>query len=1013
MGQQVHPFAGGGGGFRFEYAVGTSVAVEMLLGRLSSFGGVVDRLHLQRGPCGFDDLQIDLELVNRDRRRVHVQSRANQPFTASNTKFIQLLQQAAEAVSAAPTEFGRGERRLAIVVSTTSPGHEPMAALCDLARGSISPSELSEKVVAHGGAIARRWGHCLAASQMAEDELHAVLSALEVHTRSLRTQSAPDWVELLNRLAVAWEPPNFAAAGALASAILVHLTELGQVGGSVDATTLRRNLTVNTPPPAAAVTRVTRLERRKAGVYEGMQASLELLGLDQETAATLAERALGEPLRLRSDGVMVVFGGLGVGKTTELRRHHLRAIESAIVDPHAPLPVFLHASAVVAGQLRSAVEREAQELGDPSRRGVSLTIDGVDEVALPLGDLVSSLRSTLAMWPRSTALVASRPQYLPDSVPQVSLEPMSADESTALMALIDDRATARWHESDLEEVLRRPLFAIRYALDYRQGNYVATRRAHLVDHVGRSALSGVRDMPNGFELLTRLAVRLVDSGGVAVELRGIGASPIDEFRLARSRLLEVSDGRARFQLAVLSEWFAGTAILGDPALRREVLANPVRVHRWRYAIVQALAQAPAEHVDQVMVELLDAAPATASWAFDEACPDTTPARTSPPASSAHEAGQRIRTAAEGWLKPWPLLRERATLGGRMQPLGVALDGPRLATVWYTLDSGVTAPITELQAGQKIDDSAAPAYTRAQFGRPTASELWPWKWTQSLMLEWTDELLGGFDLAAEVDLCSAELAWTYAHLILGRQGDLPIEALRVAGIQAAIGRVAQASPGGDTVIISRGNRWKLSDAQAFTSDLTRLQITELTPPWSAPDQRGGWTWSWWSTERLLERVNQFTAVVLDVYQAIVERHFATMMAGLPTYQLLPANIVGHLRPERPDEGYAGQPGFSWYIDPLPPGSPNGAIWQIRDDAMIWDEQQAWYRGMRDSLRHLRGDRAELVDTVRNEDGLHAAYTAAPATTLALQLLSQDLESVGWLKRRARSLHRYRPARPRFA
>ena len=62
------------------------------------------------------------------------------------------------------------------------------------------------------------------------------------------------------------------------------------------------------------------------------------------------------------------------------------------------------------------------------------------------------------------------------------------------------------------------------------------------------------------ESLSDLAARLIDLGGAA-EPHDAGLSAIDVERLRRSRILDLSGGLVRFQLAILGEWFAAQYLL--------------------------------------------------------------------------------------------------------------------------------------------------------------------------------------------------------------------------------------------------------------------------------------------------------------------------------------------------------------------------------------------------------------------------------------------------------------------
>ncbi len=993
--QSVHPYAGGGGGFRFEYEVASWFAVEMLLSRYSVLGGVIATLQPQAGPAGFDDLQLELELPDNGTRVVNVQTRSRQPFAAGDSKFQILLRQAATAVGQGRQAYSAGAKRLAIVVGASSPGHSPMSSLCDLARMFVDSGKFAEAVEARAGQVAQRWQHCLAASGLPADSLHATLSALEVHAFDLRSSNAPHCVQLENHLAAAWDPPDRGAAVALHNALRVHLQEIGLSAAVVDVASLQRNLTTFMPVFLGATTRRVRLARLKDAARNRIETKLRVLGVDAGIAESLAADALATAPKVETGaGISLLIGALGVGKTTELERLHARAIEKAMDEPNAPIPVKVDARDLVGNQVRAVIDGEVAGLGDPSRVGVHLAVDGADEVALGVDGIATLVSPLLALWPGTTVILASRSVPSSTSLEQARLEPMTIDQATLLMQAVDPHANAKWFRGELEEVLRRPLFAIRYALDRLAGNYSAIQEAQLVRSVGMQAVNEVSDLPDAFELLTTLACRIVDSGGLPVSLRDLGIGPVAEVRLSRSRILHMADGKASFQLAVLTEFFAADAIVHNEALRQRVFSNSVITNRWRYAIVQALTQASAQNVDELMATMLRKVPSTATWALHRALPIHSEPRTSAPADTAVEAGRRLQEAMQAWLEGWPLIaREFAPLGSPL-PIGVKMDGPELLTVWFTQNVAERPPVAQLSAVFRLSDLGPGDWKLCQSGRPLDSELWPWARCSKPVLERIGKLLKTLEPVADVEGAWPELAWAYAHRIIKKNPNLASKPIARSDLERAIANQRSKYPEGDVRISEGMGQWRLSEAEAFVKDLLDHDENEVLPPWPTPDQTGRWISTWWSDSRLLDRLEATSKAALDIYQAVVDLHLPALAGELSTYQLLPARLVGTMSPGDPEGGLQDQTSFLWYLEPVPTGSANEARWVQRPDGTPLPSEYHAIEGRREALRRLRGDRASLIQLF-TFGGEPDVFSATPASMLALRLLRQDLAAHDWV------------------
>lgn len=611
----THPahIATSGGGTLFEYKVAILLTSDMIRARLTEHEGVVVSLGMQTGPPVFDDLQITLELLDRSHRTVHAQCRHRQLFTASDAKFATLLAEAQSTVTNDEASFAAGERRLAIVVDQGSPGHASMTALCELARKFEDLTRFVGSVEAHGGTVASRWTQCLQASSTEPAATHRVLAAMEVRALEVRTATSKDSLELINRLAEAWSPPNAQNAVDLANALFKHLTETGPVAGVIDMRSLQTHLGRYLPATIGATTRRAQLSRMRDACHERVAMTLRAVGLDDDDAIALATRALVAPPSVSPPmGFTVVTGPMGVGKTTELERLHRQALDRALEDPNAPVPLIFHAREIGNTALQAIAADRAAGLGDASRNGAHLVVDGLDEVDMQIADIAAQVATLLAAWPGSTVIVASRPEPTPPKLHTEVLQPLSRQGAAELMGAIDPDAH-HWLPSrtELDEVLRRPLFAIRYAMDRRSGNPAGIREAQIIDSVGRHAIAelGYRG-DEIYDLLVRLACRIVDSGGRPIDPNSLEATPARVQQVVRSRIIHTIDGSASFQLAALTEWFAANALLRDDAMLQHAVSTPSSAHRWRYALVQALLQGSANDVDKIMSTLLSQRPAT-------------------------------------------------------------------------------------------------------------------------------------------------------------------------------------------------------------------------------------------------------------------------------------------------------------------------------------------------------------------------------------------------------------------
>ncbi len=266
------------------------------------------------------------------------------------------------------------------------------------------------------------------------------------------------------------------------------------------------------------------------------------------------------------------------------------------------------------------------------------------------------------------------------------------------------------------------------------------------------------------------------------------------------------------------------------------------------------------------------------------------------------------------------------------------------------------------------------------------------------------------MLADIELCWPELAWDYAHHMVGRDPTVQSEAVQRADLEAAISQYRAVTGPGEAYISAPGGDWSLTEGEAFVADLARLNISEVKSPWPPANVQGTTTGSWWTTEQLLARLQLATKAALDVYQAIVVSHLPAMAPELHTYQLLPGRIVGSFTPADPRRGFEGEPRYRWHIEPLPTGSHNDAQWVVCDTEDLRRHDDGESRT--EQVRTMRGDLADRI-TLYTHYGDPEICCSTPAGFLALKLLESDLSAFEWVTGFSARYEDARSTRPRYA
>lgn len=980
------PYATGGGGWVLENLVASYYAAKLLGESVIDFGARIERIYRQTDTPGFDDIRLILEPAAGHPVQVDIQVRRRQYFTARNQKFQELLEQALLIVHNSE-EFKKGDRALAIVVDSSSPAHREMRNLCDLARTSSDSTEFSARIDRHGGSIKNRWKHVKEAINCNANRtlsLFNVLKSLHIRDLELEDPSSTESHTLLQELALLWRPPDQRAARNLYDNLFRVMTELGREAGSVDRRQLKYLLGTSAPPAPLYKSRIEHLYRLLDASYERISGSLVALGVDKTTAHGLVEE-IGEspPITAPESSLTVLTGPIGVGKSTEIERHHRRAVQAALRDYRAPVPVWLRAHYLIGKQWHDLLPKELDNIGYPAAEGVHLVIDGLDEVGVAIEDLLPDFNTFLAHYPNSRIIISSRSVPEPYAGEVIRLPPLADEETQILIRRIRNDGLLHAHgREERMDLLRRPLFAIQYALS-GGGSLRPLTEAQLVNEIGRRLSSGLNS--DDFEAISKLAVKVVDAGGRPVAINSTTLLPPTINALLQTRLVSEESGGLRFQLGILTEWFASFALRTDPELLARTTETYEVAKRWRYVHTQALLQADAQFADYLMETLTSHSPGTAAWVMAEASNAANFRGNEEFVLSDREIRERLLRADRGWFSVLSSLQTERNISNPEVLNELRVSSGTLYLTTYPKPSGVKTQDTE-EASEFLGEWKR---TRAWPLRDEGK--WPWEFVfqdaQSAVAGWLSSGIG-LQTAPAAD---AELAYAYAAEVLEVNEFISPKSIDVKEFSERIQSVRKQVPSGSAKVHSGRKVWWLHHAEHLLAALESYYDKSIGNPWPGPDERGSWVWLWWTNDQLLHRVSAVSKEALNIYQQLVEGAFSRLRNALPTYSLLPGKVRGIMTAADPQDGWFGGPIFEWYIQPQPFGASNASHWEItlnRDQLSRFNLDS-----IAEETREIRGHLSPVVPTLSSST-LSEIYTLRPASQLALKLLHRDLKTLRW-------------------
>lgn len=986
-------FATGGGGTVFEIDVATWLAGSMAAGRISPLGGRPVALQFQTTQPGFDDIRV--EMADTGGPTVYdVQVRHRQQLTGTNEKFQALVEGGCSTIAADPEAFAGRKRRLVLVVGPGSPAHTHLSDLCRLAESTPS-ADPAETVSSARATIQSRWQHlCDAAPNRRETELWTFAANLNVIAVDLSSRSAPPVTAVLNEVASLWQPSSPLNASNAMDAVFRLMARLIPTGGSVDEQDLRTALP-SLPPADAEPSRRTRLHRVAAASSARIAGSLRALGIqDADLLEALVGHCLGDTRPIPDVGIWLVEGDMGVGKTAVLERDLHLAVQAALDDPNAPVPVHIRATETRGGPLRELVLNRALEVGDPYRTGIWLVLDGLDEAGLSPSDVATDLVSLRGELPPSTLLAGTRPGNVAAGLEVHRVRPLDDEAATALLNVLGVTRMARHASETLATTLQLPLFAILYAVHRSEGE--VTSPAELVERMARSGISDLeRRAPDAIVPLTRLARSVLDASGAPVPIGDLQLTPAEAAAFGRSRLVDTEAGCVSFQVAALTEWFGGAALRGDRSLLTAVAADPRRSHSWRYAVASMVAQLADSDAYATMEVLVGANPALARWAVHRATSTVWGAPPVPPPQAAAAAAvnrafgawhEQLSPAASAW-RPGP--QQPPVIGVSRDDNGISLAVAACSELEIRrADASILFP--SAAADEYLPRVEAATWIPFRFGRIGSGSAWVWDLTSKIFVDHLMRMVTSGDIAASATALFPETLWRYAA---ATQPGPPKRRVAVDDVEAEIARVRAQLPEADSIIVAGYARsdWNVDTAERLVAHCRRKAITVIERPWAPP--------VWDRTDPASLDAESLTNVLaatsdggLAAYEQIATASLPRLAPHLSLAAILPARVRGWVAVvESPWQSGVFDLDYVWTVEPAASPSET-STWELVEAVPdIFD----LYRSEegRTRIEALRPGAPPSVYSVTNH-GDGPWETTAPTTAFALEHLAEDLKRYSW-------------------
>jgi len=783
----------------------------------------------------------------------------------------------------------------------------------------------------------------------------------------------------------------------------------GAVGGTVEIFHLERLTAILDQPkmygvreqylgigaPDRGLDRDARLEELWRASLARSEARWRGVGLSAREAADLAadlELGAADPSLLPdvNDPLIVWTAAMGSGKSIAAERHHQAALERAIADEDAAVPVFLRAADCVPS-LRVAVEATAAEVGEVRQLGANVVVDGVDEVGhQAASELLAQARVLVGTWPTTTLLLTSR------GVPVLT----EAGEHRTFPAL-DEEAQEDCVQigagmrgvsllslpQPVRATMAQPFFALLVGLWMRDRGTVPRAPIDLMAMLGERA---TRDLSIDQHHLRALAVR-----SVARELGPIPAGDVlDGMRddeLLATGMIERRGGGLAFVLPAVAQWFAAQALLLDELDCQRLLDAPEDLELWRYPLALAISLGSADRAECLLSPLLAGEAGYAMRILDTLFGQAVLGGVTPPPwrEGGRQARESLQALADA-LGPLAGLVAEIDGEGRVLPMAVASDNHHLTVAFWR--GGESRPDIFPLPNNVGFLRAGPGWGTVRGSQVGPGAAWAWHWAHTGIRKRLDHALKHAALPVDPSgPLGYEAAWA-AACDLTESSWLSTDRIKLDVIEELVGAVpAEAWEDPRPVIVRRlGRVHDVRGLRTIAATAREQGANELFAPLPVADQRpsgGGWIGDFYSDERLLEIARQLYANAFVGYRELVERWLPTLASQLEHYVLMPMRIVGFVNSGRQD--HTGPiPYMSGYIEALPTDAENMVCIHIanRDyDFAVGEHTYQQQRAARPSAaRWLTGSHGGMGFDI----GTHY-----PVSHVVYKWLAHDLQRIG--------------------
>ena len=643
---------------------------------------------------------------------------------------------------------------------------------------------------------------------------------------------------------------------------------------------------------------VGRLDGNDLATYLGKQSRarrqnrLAALGVEEAGISAVLTAAPRPALEFNRGQLRCIVGPFGVGKSEAAEEWHRSQFTACISDSDRAIPVWLHVRDLH-GSLITTLDREAGSQAAGVARGVAVVIDGLDETdSSTAQNILDDSRVFLAASPKSSILLTTRPGVVGvHKNEEIPLHPLSNQDAARLVDAVSGSNNAYYRLPEpVRESVGRPLFAIAAGRALAIGT-TPPSAANLLDLIVQSALRRGQERtriasPQLVSKLTELAVRLTNDPSQGRSLDYSTRAVAEE-----SRLVTVDpEGGCQFSLAIIQQWFAAQALLGDGPAADDAFRDAVSFGRWRWAVAIVVSMGTEPTVDKLLRRAMICSPGAVSWLLQQASVSWIGPSLGPPPLD--EVQSRLLASGRSWADG---LGPLASAIFPIHPpehrgllLGAAVDSEGIAYSWSTEPKDADT-FTDLPSSVQLHaaNESWPTVTWKQFGHDAA---WPWNFIRSDIMEQLKAIfrLSGL-LGGPSGVWADEAAYRFCR-VWAKQYTILHTPIDCQDIMRRLDEILSDDP---EAVISVPRAPQM-EARWLRDHLAGHPDGLLSRPLPAPDKPASeieWAWGAYGQERLMEYASELYGRACSAYEEICRHTFPAFAWTLSRSVLQPIAVLG--------------------------------------------------------------------------------------------------------------------------